>query len=193
MLTLRELPTDTRSLYVQSTTSITEEIRATLERDDRIPHPAEVAVSERHGTVTLRGSVGSFQQRRTAVKIARSAQGVLAVEDELWVDPRDRWQDNEIRGAALQALMSSDPVPGDRIDVTVANGWLTLKGEVKHQDETDAAFEAVCRLPGVGGITNEIKVITAGISPLTSCWLELARARFRTGPVALVQAAGSAR
>jgi osmotically-inducible protein OsmY len=144
--------------------AITEKIRATLEVDDRIPHPGEVAVSERHGTVTLRGSVGSFQQRRTAVKIARSAQGVLAVEDELWVDPRDRWQDNEIRGAALQALMSSDPVPGDRVDVTVANGWLTLKGEVKHQDETDAAFDAVCRLPGVGGITNEIKVITAGIS-----------------------------
>lgn len=143
---------------------ITEEIRATLERDDRMPHPAEVAVSERHGTVTLRGSVGSFQQRRAAVKIARSAQGVLAVEDELSVDPLDRWQDNEIRGAALHALMSSDPVPGDRIDVTVANGWLTLQGEVKHQDETDAAFDAVCGLPGVGGITNEIKVITAGIA-----------------------------
>jgi osmotically-inducible protein OsmY len=143
---------------------ITEEIRATLERDDRIPHPVEVAVSERHGTVTLRGSVGSFQQRRTAVKIASSAQGVLVVEDELRVDPRDRWQDNEIRGAALRALMSSDAIPGDRIDVTVANGWLTLKGEVKHQDETDAAFDAVCGLPGVGGITNEIKVITAGVA-----------------------------
>jgi osmotically-inducible protein OsmY len=87
---------------------ITDEIRATLERDDRIPHSTEVAVSERHGTVTLRGSVGSFHQRRAAVKIARSVQGVLTVEDELWVDPRDRWQDNEIRGAALQALMS-DP------------------------------------------------------------------------------------
>ena len=145
-------------------TAIFEEIRAALERDDRIPHPVEVAISERHGTVILRGSVGSFQQRRTAVKIARSAQGVLAVEDELWVDPRDRWQDNEIRGAALQALMSSDPIPSGRIDVTVVDGWLTLKGEVKHQDETDAAFEAVYGLPGVGGITNEIKVITAGIA-----------------------------
>jgi osmotically-inducible protein OsmY len=145
-------------------TAIVEAIRATLERDDRIPHPVEVAISERHGTVILRGSVGSFQQRRTAVKIARCAQGVLAVEDELWVDPRDRWQDNEIRGAALQALMSSDPVPGDRIDVTVVDGWLTLKGEVKHQDETVAAFDAVCGLSGVGGITNEIKVITAGVA-----------------------------
>jgi osmotically-inducible protein OsmY len=143
---------------------ITEEIRATLARDDRIPHPTEIAVSERHGTVTLRGSVASFHQRRAAVKIARSAPGVLTVEDELWVDPRDSWQDNETRGAALQALMENPEVPADRIDITVANGWLTLKGEVKHQYETDAAFDAIYGLPGVGGITNEIKVITAGIA-----------------------------
>lgn len=142
---------------------ITDKIRARLERDDRIPHPAEVAVSEQHGTVVLRGSVGTFHQRRATVEIARAVAGVLAVEDELWVDPRDRWEDNEVRGVALQALMSDGAVPADRVDVTVSNGWLTLKGEVKHQYENDAAFEAVDRLPGVGGITNEIKVITAGI------------------------------
>ena len=143
--------------------AITEEIRAALERDDRIPHPAEVAVSERHGTVSLRGSVGSPRQHGAALKIARSVRGVVAVEDELRVDPRDRWADNEIRGAALQILMSTDDVPADRIEVTVANGWLTLKGDVRHQSENNAAFEAVRPLPGVGGITNEIKVITAGI------------------------------
>ncbi|MBV9684779.1 MAG: BON domain-containing protein [Solirubrobacterales bacterium] len=143
---------------------ITDEIRAALERDDRLPHPTVLAVSERHGTVTLRGSVGSFHQRRVAVKIARSVSGVLTVDDDLWVDPRDHWQDNEIRGAALQTLMSNHEIPAHQIDITVANGWLTLKGEVKHQYENDAAFEAVCRLPGVGGITNEIKVITAGMA-----------------------------
>ncbi len=142
---------------------ITDEIRGTLARDDRLPHPTEVAVSERHGTVTLRGSVGSFRQRRAAVTIVGSVQGVLTVEDELSVDLRNSWWDNEIRGAALQTLMSNPQVPADRIDITVANGWLTLKGEVQHQHENDAAFAAICRLPGVGGITNEIEVITAGI------------------------------
>jgi osmotically-inducible protein OsmY len=146
-----------------SNQAIIDEIRAKLESDPRIPHPAEVAVSERGGRVMLRGNVGSFHQRRAAIEIAKSARRVRGVDDELRVDPRDRWEDGEIRGAALQALMSDANVPADRIEVTVADGWLTLKGEVKHQEDNDAAYAAVCRLPGVGGITNEIKVITAGI------------------------------
>jgi osmotically-inducible protein OsmY len=143
---------------------IVDAIRATLEADGRIPHPAVVAISERHGTVTLRGSVGSFDQRGAAVRVARSAPGVVAVEDELWLDPRDHRQDNEIRGAALQRLMSSDEVPADQVDVSVTNGWLIVKGEVGRQDESNAAFETVSQVPGVGGITNEIKVNTAGLA-----------------------------
>ncbi len=142
---------------------ITEQTRARLEHDSRIPHAVEIAVSSRAGTVTLRGTVSSLQQHHAAVEIARSVQGVHDVEDGLKIDPRDRWIDAEVRGAALQALMSNDRVPADRIDVKVADGWLKLKGEVKHQYESDAAFESVRTLPGVGGITNEITVITAGI------------------------------
>jgi osmotically-inducible protein OsmY len=144
-------------------TSIREETRATLEGDARVAHAARIAVSSRAGTVTLRGTVTTFQQRRAAVEIAKSVSGVRDVEDQLSVDLRDRWEDGEVRGAALQALMSNADVPQDRVDVRFADGWLTLKGEVKHQSESDAAFETVSRLPGVGGITNEIKVITAGI------------------------------
>ncbi len=140
---------------------IIEEIRAALARDPRIVHPAEVAVAEREGTVTLRGTVRSLHQRRTAVEIAKSVPGVRAVDDELRLDPRDHSRDDELRGSALQALMSDDGVP-DRVDVSVANAWLTLKGEVKHQRESDAAFKAVSGIPGVGGITNTIKVVSAG-------------------------------
>ena len=37
------------------------------------------------------------------------------------------------------------------------------QGEIKHQETSVAAFEAVSGLPGVGGVRNEIKVIAAGI------------------------------
>ena len=143
--------------------SIVEEIRANLASDPRIQKAAEIAVSERAGTVVLRGTVRSPRQRRTAVEIARSPRGVVTVQDLLGIDPRDHWQDEVIRGTALQALMSSDTVPDDRLDVRVSAGWLTLKGEVQRQSESDAAFAAVSGITGVGGITNEIRVVTAGL------------------------------
>jgi osmotically-inducible protein OsmY len=139
-----------------------DQVRAALDRDPRIPHAAEVAVSERDGVVTLRGSVASFRQRRAAVQIARAVEGVREVEDELSIDLQDHFEDDDIRGTALQTLIWDPDVPDDQIDVSVRDGWLTLKGEVRHQHESDAAFEDVSRLRGVGGITNEIKVITAG-------------------------------
>jgi osmotically-inducible protein OsmY len=156
-------PTPHEEVPMSNDESIIGEIRAALERNPGIPHPAEVAVSSREGTVTLRGSVGSPRQRQAAVKVARSVVRVDDVEDDLSVDLQDRWVDHELRGLALQALMSNDDVPADRIDATVTDGWLTLKGEVKHQSESDAAFDAVRRVPDIGGITNKVVVITAGI------------------------------
>jgi osmotically-inducible protein OsmY len=141
---------------------VIDEIRDRYLRDPRIQHPAEVAVTEKAGTVTLRGTVASLHQRRAALEIARSVRGVRAVEDELRIDPRDHYQDDELRGMALQALMSTDEVPIDQINVTVSSGWLTLSGRVKHQSESNAAFETVSKLAGVGGITNKIEVVTAG-------------------------------
>jgi osmotically-inducible protein OsmY len=113
--------------------------------------------------VTLRGHVGSVRQLRAAVEAAQGVPGVRSVENELRLDPRDRWPDNQVRGAALQALMSSPVAPDERIDVSVADGWLTLTGVVAHQADSDAAFDAVRGLAGVGGITNKIEVITAGM------------------------------
>jgi osmotically-inducible protein OsmY len=146
-----------------SNSTIIEDIRAAYDCDHRLPHPAAIAVAEHGGTVTLRGTVGSPHQLRAAAEIANSVTGVRRLDNELTLDPRDRWPDGEIRGAALQALMSSEDIPADHIEIHVTNGWLTLKGEVKHQEDSDAAFAAVSGIKGIGGITNEIKVVTAGI------------------------------
>jgi osmotically-inducible protein OsmY len=161
MLAICPLSADARSPSMPDT-QVVEAIRDKFIRDPRIQHPAQVAVMERAGTVTLRGTVRSIHQRRAAVEIAKSVHGVRAVQDELSVDPRDRYVDDEIRGAALQALMSRPDVPADLIEVSVEDGWLTLSGQVRHQSESNAAFEAVSGLPRVGGISNKIQVITAG-------------------------------
>ena len=143
--------------------AITTSIRAAIESDGRIRHPREIAISCRAGWVELRGNVPNPRERGVAQQLARAVPGVKGVSAELHVDLRDNWLDGEIRGTALQSLMENADVPADRVDVTVSDGWLTLRGEVQEQSASDAAFATVAGLPGVGGITNEIKVITAGL------------------------------
>lgn len=143
--------------------SLEEEVLAALSRNPRIVNAKAIAVSERDGTVTLRGAVSSFRQRRAAVEDVKSVAGVDAVVDDLEVRLLDDdVRDDALLGAVLQRLIWDTDVPAESIDVKVRDGWVTLRGRVKHQYESDAAFDEVASTKGVGGITNEIKVVSAG-------------------------------
>jgi len=137
-------------------------VREVLSLDQRIPDPDQVAVSAEAGIVTLRGTVGSFGQRRAAVHDAANVVGVDDVNDELKVRLLDesRREDADIRGMALQILMWDADVPAELIDVKVDEGWVTLTGDVSYQFESDAAFEDVADMLGVVGVTNSIRVTT---------------------------------
>jgi osmotically-inducible protein OsmY len=147
---------------VSTNATAEDDLRALLVLDQRISDPGAIAVSEDDGQMTLRGTVGSFATRRAAVKDARSVDGVDEVVDEIQVRllDEDRRDDADIRGVALQILMWDTEVPAEWIDVTVRDGWVTLKGDANYQFQSDAAFDDVSRLSGVMGVTNEIKVIT---------------------------------
>ena len=137
-----------------------DDVMARLEGDPRIVDSAEIAVIGDRGIVTLRGTVGRFSQRRAAEHDARGVEGVYEVINHLKVDllGADRREDDEIRGAALQSLIWDAEVPSDSIDVRVEDGWVTLKGDVSYQFESDAAYDDVASLYGVLGVTNEIVV-----------------------------------
>jgi osmotically-inducible protein OsmY len=47
------------------------------------------------------------------------------------------------------------------LDVKVKDGWVTLKGDVDYQFQSDRAFDHATSLYGVTGVTNEIKVTQA--------------------------------
>ena len=131
-----------------------------MDHDPRLPDSAEIAVSVADGVVTLRGTVESLSQRRAAANDAKKIDGVYEVDDQLKVNllGADRREDDEIRGVALQALIWDTDVPSDSVDVKVDGGWITLKGDVGYQFESDAAYADVASLYGVYGVTNEIKV-----------------------------------
>ena len=138
-------------------------VRSALEHEPKLVNPEDVAVAAESKTVTLRGTVPSFKERRAAVQAAGRVHGVHQVVDELVVKLfHDDRSDDQLRGAALRALVADGRVPADHVDVKVENAWVTLTGVVNHQSESNAAFEDVAGLEDVGGITNKIVVTTAG-------------------------------
>ena len=140
---------------------VIDDVRAELAADPRLPYPGEIAVEAFGDTVTLRGTIGSVAQQHAAVADARRTRGVVDVYDELNVRilDRDRREDAEIRGAALQRMSWDTQIPGDYLDVHVKDGWVTLTGDVDFQFQSDLAFDDVSRMQGVTGVTNKIKVV----------------------------------
>jgi osmotically-inducible protein OsmY len=154
-------PKSQRSAAVSIDVSTEAAVRDALRSDPRLPHPEEVAVAADDDAVTLRGTVGSFSQRRAAVKAARRVDGVHYVYDDLSVRLLDAAQrsDAELRGMALQTIAWDTDAPAELIDVKVESGWVTLRGTVSWQFQSDAAYEDVANLFGVIGITNDIRVV----------------------------------
>jgi osmotically-inducible protein OsmY len=119
-----------------------------------------IAVSTDEGVVTLRGTVGSFHEKREAKKAAERVKGVLEVKNRLDVRlmTDQRREDAEIRADVLHALALDSQVP-DTVDATVSYGNVTLGGSATWQFERDAAARVAGRVSGVLGVLDEIALI----------------------------------
>jgi osmotically-inducible protein OsmY len=117
---------------VKTDAQLEADVRAELAWDPSIKDAQGIAVAAVRGTITLRGTVGSFHQRKAAETAAKRVQGTFDVDDQLNVRLMDDWarEDAEIRGAALQALQWNTLVPADRIDVKLDAGHMVLTGTV---------------------------------------------------------------
>jgi osmotically-inducible protein OsmY len=124
-----------------------------------------IAVSASNGVITLRGTVGSFRQKREAKQDAERVYGVQSVNNELQVRilDEDRRDDADLRGAVLQALMLDSLVPST-IDAKVDAGWVTLTGTANWQYQRDEAEFMAANILGVVVVDNEVDLVAAGPS-----------------------------
>ncbi|MFI7520801.1 BON domain-containing protein [Micromonospora globbae] len=122
--------------------------------------PNEIGVSVDEGVVTLTGWVDSSARRWAATRCAQRVRGVRAVADdiEIRLSGSPGATDAEIALAVSRALEWDSYVPAERLDVTVANGWVMLRGEVEFGWQRRTAEREVRRLRGVRGITNLVDV-----------------------------------
>ena len=119
-----------------------------------------IAVSADDGVVTLRGTVGSFRQKREAKQDAERVYGVKSVDNQLEVRilNEDRRDDADLRGSVLQALMLDSLVPAT-IDSKVDAGWVTLTGTAEWQFQRDEAEFIAANVLGVVAVNNEVELM----------------------------------
>jgi osmotically-inducible protein OsmY len=129
-----------------------------LSRDPQVYNMA-VAVQAHDGAVTLRGTVGSFREKREATTAARRVRGVKRVVNELEVRLMGEHKriDADLRGAVLQALMLDSAVP-PTVDAHVSESVVTLVGTADRQHQRDEAELVAGNVRGVLGLVNEIRL-----------------------------------
>ena len=118
----------------------------------------DIAVAVKDGVVTLAGTVDTYAQRFAAERAVERVKGVSALACDLDVKLPGAMErsDADLAHAAVNALRWNIQVPEQEIHVTVANGWLTLEGQVDRYYEKEAAERAVRYLMGVKGVSNLI-------------------------------------
>jgi osmotically-inducible protein OsmY len=123
-------------------------------------HPNEIGVTVKNGIVTLTGWVDSFVKKIAAEVAAHRVRGVLAVANDIEVRLPGSAErtDPDLAAAVLNALKWNAGIPSGKIDVTVSQGWVTLKGEVDYGFQKLEAERAIRHLAGIRGISNQLVV-----------------------------------
>lgn len=132
-------------------------------------NPFDIGVKVADGVVTLNGEVETGIEKDLAGQIARSVDGVKAVENHLAVapDPNAERQpagfyrsvtDATITAAVKSNLLWNQNVEGTAIEVSTENGVVRLAGTAASGAERDLAVQLARNTQGVKSVQDEIAV-----------------------------------
>jgi osmotically-inducible protein OsmY len=147
------------AVHMLTDEEIQRDVLEELKWDMRV-HPNEVGVSVKDGIVTLTGWVDSYTKKLAAEAAAHRVHSVKAVVNniEVRLPGSAERTDLDLAQAVLNALRWDAGIPAGKIDVTVSQGWVTLKGEVEYGFQKIDAEKAIRHVSGIRGITNLINV-----------------------------------
>ena len=145
--------------HIRTDEEIRSEVIEEWKSDPRV-QSNEIGVAVKDGVVTLTGWVDSYLKKMAAEEAAHRVPSVKAVANDIEVRLPGSAErtDADLARAVLNALQWEADIPAGKIDVTVSQGWVTLKGEVEYGFQKRLAARAVERHSGVKGVTNLIMV-----------------------------------
>jgi len=130
-----------------------------LKWDTRVKE-TDVGVEVDQGIVTLTGTVNSWAKKVAAQQAAHRVADVLDVANDIEVRlPGASGRTDPELASAIRHILEWDAfVPHARIRTTVADGWITLEGDVDYYSQRSDAERAVRNMVGVRGISNQIEI-----------------------------------
>jgi osmotically-inducible protein OsmY len=145
--TLLGMPTDEE---------IAAHLRERLDKDFLVPKN-RITVSVHDSVVTLTGTVDWHLQWEAAQEEAEDARGVRDVNNEIVID-RSHASPQEITASIQKALARSAQIEGNRVEVFVDGGHVTLSGTARSFSERQAAEDAAYRARGVTDVSDNIVI-----------------------------------
>ena len=151
---------------MRSDQQIREEVQQTLDEDPRVS-ARDIAVAARNGVVTLAGFVRGLGEKSAAEADARRVAGVLGIANDIEVRLPlfERKPDPEIALEVVASIKREIPAVCEKILVRVADGRVTLQGQVESENQKTLAEELAGSATGVRSISNEL-VIRLPILPI---------------------------
>jgi osmotically-inducible protein OsmY len=148
-----------KSTIEKTDTALKDDILSELKYEPNV-RTSDIGVLVDHGTVTLNGFASSYSEKWDAVRAAKRVAGVNALADDIKVKLLDGYcrTDGDIAAAASNQIRWSSTVPGDAVQTTVRDGWITLEGEVEWWYQKSDAEKAVEDVMGVKGVSNQISI-----------------------------------
>ena len=142
------------SAHVSSDSEIAAAVQRAFKWNVLVPSDVTAEVSK--GAVTLCGKVAGNYQREAAERAVRSLAGVVAVYNEIGLEPYTSVaQLKEKVQAALQRQATTD---AKAIHIEIAGGKVTLSGSASCWQLIDDASRAAWAAPGVTEVINHMTV-----------------------------------
>jgi osmotically-inducible protein OsmY len=138
---------------------IRDEVQEEIDWDPQIG-TCDIAIAVREGVVTLAGFVHGFGDRAQAEADAKRVEGVIGIANDIEVRLPliGRKPDPEIARAIAASLLSEMPAAAGQMRVRVADGRVTLEGDVQSSYERHRAENVARRAAGVRSVRNDLTV-----------------------------------
>lgn len=127
---------------------------------DPVIKPSTIGVAVKDGVVTVSGHLDTYAQKRAVEKALKRVQGVkaLALELDVKLAANHKRNDTDIAEAAEHALKWQALLPANDLRVTVANGFVTVEGQLDWEYQRRSVDHVLRNLKGVTWLNNLITI-----------------------------------